>query len=104
MSEPTEREAILREIAKKKVVYRGMEGLPVRPNLTYRSTSGAGLPMAIYYPASPPGRRVPIVIVGDGGHLRHGPDRAALRHRASIPRGRRRSDGSDQGPGTRRWR
>jgi hypothetical protein len=65
MSEETEREAIVREIAQKKVIYRvaGMDALPVRPDLTYRSTSGALLPMAIHYPASQPGQRVPIVIV-----------------------------------------
>jgi hypothetical protein len=65
MSEHTDREATLREIAKKKVVYRlaGMDALPVRPNLTYRSTRGELLPMAIYYPPSNAGERVPVVII-----------------------------------------
>jgi len=64
MSEQTERETILREIAKKKVVYRlaGMDALPVRPDLTYRSTSGARLPLAIYYPTPQLGERAPVVI------------------------------------------
>jgi hypothetical protein len=48
----SEREAIIREIAKKKVVHQlpGMEALPVRRDLTYRSTSGSQLPLDIYYP------------------------------------------------------
>jgi hypothetical protein len=64
MSEQTEREAILREIAKKKVAYRlpGMDALPVRRNLTYRSTSGSGLLMDVYYPSSQPGPRAPVVL------------------------------------------
>ena len=65
MSEHIEREAILREIAKKKVAYRlpGMDELPVRRNLTYRSTSGSGLLMDVYYPSSQPGPCAPVVLV-----------------------------------------
>ena len=64
MSEPSEREAILREIAKKKVAYRlpGMDALPERRNLTYRSTSGSRLLMDVYSPSSQPGRRAPAVL------------------------------------------
>lgn len=65
MSELTEREAMLREIAKKKVVFRlpGMDALPVRRNLTYRAASGSGLLMDVYYPSSQPGRRAAVVLV-----------------------------------------
>ena len=44
MNEHTDREAMLREIARKRVVYQlpGMDALRVRRDLTYRSTSGAG--------------------------------------------------------------
>jgi hypothetical protein len=64
MNEQTEREAILREIAKKKVVYRlaGMDALPVRRNLTYRTMSGSRVLMDVYYPWAPPGRRAPVVL------------------------------------------
>ena len=59
----TEREAIIREIAKKKVVHQmpGMEALPVRRDLTYRSTSGSQLPLDIYYPPAT-ARRAPVVL------------------------------------------
>lgn len=64
MSEETERDAMLREIAKKQVRYRlaGMDALPVRRNLMYLSTSGSDLPMDVYYPSSQPGR-APVVLV-----------------------------------------
>ena len=57
MSEHTDREAMLREIAKKNVVYKipGMDVLRVRRDLTYRSTSGVGLLMDVYYPSASPG-------------------------------------------------
>ena len=59
----SEREAIIREMAKKKVVHQlpGMEALPVRRDLTYRSTSGSQLPLDIYYPSSTD-RRAPVVL------------------------------------------
>ena len=48
MNEQPDRDAIIREIAKKKVVVTipGMESLPVRRNLAYRDD----LLMDIYYP------------------------------------------------------
>jgi hypothetical protein len=54
MSEQTDREAILREIAKKTVVYRlpGMDAVPLRRDLSYRSALGTMLPMDVYYPPS----------------------------------------------------
>ena len=60
MSDQTDREAILREIAKKKVVYTlpGMEALPVRRDISYRG----GLLMDIYYPALEPGAVAPVVV------------------------------------------
>ena len=65
MSEQTEREAMLREIAKKRVVYMlpGMEALPVRRDLTFRSTSGAELLMDVYYPSLSPDQPVPLVLM-----------------------------------------
>jgi hypothetical protein len=64
MSDQTDREAKLREIAKKKVVYTlpGMDELEVR-DVTYRSTGGSDLAVQIYYPARPAGTRVPVVVV-----------------------------------------
>jgi dienelactone hydrolase len=63
MSEQSEREAILREIAKKRIVYRapGIDALPAPRALTYQSTSGSSLPMQVHYPASSSGR-VPVVL------------------------------------------
>jgi hypothetical protein len=65
MSDQTDREAKLREIAKERMVYTlpGMDGLPVRRDLSYRATSGTLLPFDIYYPATPPGQRVPVVLI-----------------------------------------
>jgi hypothetical protein len=64
VSEQTERDATLREIAKKKVVYQlpGMEALPVRRDLTFRATSGAELLMDVYYP-SLTDQPVPLVLM-----------------------------------------
>ena len=61
--EQTDRAAIIREIAKKRVVYRlaDMHSLPAPRDLTYRSTSGSALPMRIFYPTSALPRPVPVV-------------------------------------------
>ena len=80
MSEQSEREAIIREIAKKKVVYRlpAIDALPAPRDLTYRSTSGSSLPMQVHYPSSSSGR-LPVVLVPLGypdpeaGVRRYGP-------------------------------
>ncbi len=65
MSEQTEREAMLREIAKKRVVYMlpGMAALPVRRDLTFRSMRGAALLMDVYYPSLSPARPLPLVLM-----------------------------------------
>jgi hypothetical protein len=65
MSEHTDRAAMLREIAKKNVVYKitGMEVLRVRRDLTYRSTSGAGLLMDVYYPSVSPSKHPPTMLL-----------------------------------------
>jgi hypothetical protein len=65
MSEDTGREEMLREIAGKNVVYQlpGMEVLPVRRGLTYRSASGAGLLMDVYYPSASPVEHPPSVLL-----------------------------------------
>ena len=67
MSEPTDREAILREIKKKRVRYQltGMDALPVRRDLRYRATSGRSLPMDIYYP-SDSNPHPPVVVAAFG--------------------------------------
>lgn len=54
MREQTDRDAILRETAKKTVVYRlpGMDTLPPRRDITYESSRGSRLPMALYTPAA----------------------------------------------------
>jgi hypothetical protein len=59
----SDRDAIIREIAKKRVVHRlpGMDTLPVRPDLTYRSTGGSPLPLDIYYPSATT-RPAPVVL------------------------------------------
>jgi acetyl esterase/lipase len=80
MSEQTDREAILREIAKKRVRYElpGMAALPVRRDIRYLATSGHALPMDIYYPRNLD-RRPPVVVVAfgypdpDGGIRQFGP-------------------------------
>lgn len=58
-----DREAIIREIAKKRVVHRlpGMDALPVRRDLMYRSASGSQLPIDIYYPFATEGP-APVVL------------------------------------------
>jgi dienelactone hydrolase len=60
-----DREAILREIAKKRVAYRlpGMDALPARRTLAYRSASGSQLALHVYHPVSEPGARAPVVVV-----------------------------------------
>jgi hypothetical protein len=65
VNEQPDREATLREIAKKRVVYQlpGMEALRVRRDLTYRSTSGTELRLDIYYPSTAPSQRVPTVLL-----------------------------------------
>jgi hypothetical protein len=80
MSEQTDREAILREIAKKRVRYviPGMDELPVRQHVMYRATSGHSLPMDIYYPRDAR-RHIPVVVNAfgypdpDGGVRQFGP-------------------------------
>jgi hypothetical protein len=64
LSEQTERDALLREIAKKRVVYQlpGMDALPVRRDLTFRAASGAELPMDLYYPL-PADRPLALVLM-----------------------------------------
>ena len=67
MSEQSEREAIIREIAKKRIVYRapGLDALPAPRDLTYLSSSAAPLSMQVHDPASPPSG-VPVVLVPFG--------------------------------------
>ena len=80
MSDQTDREAILREIAKKRVRYElpGMDALPVRRDLRYQATSGRMLPLDIYYPRdSNPHPPVVVVAFGypdpEGGIRQFGP-------------------------------
>ena len=65
MNEQTDREAMVREIAKKRVVYQlpGMEVLRVRRDLAYRSTSGAELLLDVYYPSASPSQHAPTVLL-----------------------------------------
>lgn len=65
MSEQTDRERLLRELAKKNVVYRvpGMDVVHVRRDLTYRAVSGSGLLMDVYSPSASPNHRLPIVLL-----------------------------------------
>jgi hypothetical protein len=65
MSEQTDRDVALREIAKKRVVYAlpGMDALPVRRDLNFRSTSGASLLMDVYYPPLSAERPLPLVLL-----------------------------------------
>lgn len=64
MAEQDDREAKLREIAKKTVVYTlpGMDAVAVRRDVAYRATSGAGLLMDIYSPPAPPSGGAPVVV------------------------------------------
>jgi hypothetical protein len=65
MSEHTDREAMLREIAKKNVVYElpAMDVVRVRRDLTCRSKSGTGLLMDVYYPYVSPSQHLPTVLL-----------------------------------------
>jgi dienelactone hydrolase len=65
MNDSDDRRAILREIAKKRVVHQipGMESLPVRTDLTFSSDCGIELPMDLYYPARVHDQPVPVVIL-----------------------------------------
>jgi len=64
MSDQADREAKLRAIAKKKVVYTlpGMEALEVRRDIAYRSTAGGELLMDVYYPTAAAGSGAPVVV------------------------------------------
>jgi hypothetical protein len=68
MNDQTHREKALREIAKKRVVFAlpGMDALPVRRDLTFRSTSGASLLMDVYYPSLSTDKRLPLVLLATG--------------------------------------
>jgi acetyl esterase/lipase len=68
MTDQTNREAILREIAKKTVRYSipGMNDVPVRQGQTYRATSGTELPFDVYHPHARDGRRAPVVVIAIG--------------------------------------
>lgn len=80
MPNQSDREAILREIAKKKVVYHpaALDAVRVRRDLTYQSTCGANLLMDVYYPPDVRGP-VPVVVIPlgypdpDAGVRRYGP-------------------------------
>ncbi len=62
-----ERAAILQELAQREIVYRVPGSEAVQPRgLTYRSTTGVGLPMDIYYPSANAGKLAPIVVVAFG--------------------------------------
>ena len=65
MSDQADREVALREIAKKRVVYTrpGMDALPVRRDVTFRSTSGVSLLMDVYYPSLSVDRPLPVVLL-----------------------------------------
>jgi len=80
MSDQTDREAQIREVAKKTVLYRmpGTDEVFVR-STTY-NTGREDLPMDIYYPAEPaPADRLPVVVIAfgypdpEGGLRRFGP-------------------------------
>jgi hypothetical protein len=64
MTEQADREAIIREIAKKKVRYTlpNMEEVTVHHDLPYRD----GLLMNIYCPSPKPGVRAPVVVIAFG--------------------------------------
>jgi hypothetical protein len=64
MSEQSDRDAIIREIAKKKIRYElpNMEEVTIHRDLPYRD----GLLMNIYCPNPRPGRRTPIVLLAFG--------------------------------------
>lgn len=61
-----EMRAKLAEVARKQVVYRiqGMDDVPVRRDIVYKTTAGPALLMDIYYPPEArPGTRVPLVVI-----------------------------------------
>jgi len=64
MTEQSDREAIIREIAKKRVRYLlpNMDAVPVQRDLAYRDN----LLMNIYCPTPRPGRRAPLVLIAMG--------------------------------------
>src|SRR5262252_10981489 len=64
MTEQSDREAIIREIAKKKVRYTlpNMEDVTIHRDLPYRD----GLLMNIYCPSPRPGVRAPVVVIAFG--------------------------------------
>ena len=58
--------AKLAEVARKQVVYRipGMDDVPVRREIAYKTSEGGPLLIDIYYPpATTPGTRVPLVVI-----------------------------------------
>jgi hypothetical protein len=58
--------AKLAEVARKRVVYRipGMDDVPVRRDVVYKTTADGALLMDIYYPpAATPATRVPLVVI-----------------------------------------
>jgi len=65
MSDQTDREAKLREMAKKSVrcEIAGMDAVEIRSGLTYRSTGGRDLALDIYYPARQAGAPAPVVVI-----------------------------------------
>jgi hypothetical protein len=65
MSEHTDREAMLQEIARKNVVYQlpGMAAIEVRRGLAYRATSGTALMMDVYYPPLSPRQPAPPAVL-----------------------------------------
>src|SRR5215467_9719121 len=61
-----ETRAKLAEVARKQVVYRiaGMDDVPVRREIAYKTSEGAPLLIDIYYPpAVTPGTHVPLVVI-----------------------------------------
>jgi len=61
-----ETKAKLAEVARKQVVYRipGMDDVPVRRDIAYKTTAAGALLMDIYYPpAAVPGTRVPLAVI-----------------------------------------
>jgi hypothetical protein len=61
-----ETKAKLAEVARKQVVYRipGMDDVPVRREIAYKTTAAGALLMDIHYPpAVTPGTRVPLVVI-----------------------------------------
>jgi hypothetical protein len=61
-----ETRAKLAEVAQKQVVYRipGMDDVPVRREIAYKTTADGALLMDIYYPpATAPGARVPLAVI-----------------------------------------